>query len=141
DRYHVLDENVITHRYAQQGDHTDPVNFDWDGFLSEKDVFRQQAMKSAHDGEDILENDLPVASVYLEMHLKLRPQDVLARPILGPMLNYGSSLLSGNPTSQLTGTGYGSNSSGSAGGVSDRTYASLEYTHAEIRSTGPRRSS
>src|SRR5262249_32863035 len=83
-----------------------------------------------------------VASVYLEMHLKLRPQDVLSRPILGPMLSSGSSLLTGSGTSQLTTTGFGSNAVPAASNpIGDRTYASLEYTHAEIRSTGPRRSS
>lgn len=44
DRYNVSDQNVITHRYAQQGDHTDPVNFDWEGFLAEKDHFRTRAI-------------------------------------------------------------------------------------------------
>jgi hypothetical protein len=44
DRYKVNDENVITHRYAQRGDHTDPVNFDWDQFIAEKDRFRTRAI-------------------------------------------------------------------------------------------------
>lgn len=44
DRYKVSDENVITHRYAQQGDHTDPVAFDWDRFLKDKAGFRRQAI-------------------------------------------------------------------------------------------------
>lgn len=44
DRYKVADEGVITHRYAQQGDHTDPVNFDWDAFLKEKGKFRTTAV-------------------------------------------------------------------------------------------------
>jgi hypothetical protein len=44
DRYSVASENIITHRYAQQGDHTDPVNFDWRGFLSSKDRHRNQAI-------------------------------------------------------------------------------------------------
>jgi N-acetylmuramoyl-L-alanine amidase len=43
-RYHVPDANVITHRYAQQGDHTDPVNFDWEGFLANKNLFKNQAL-------------------------------------------------------------------------------------------------
>ncbi len=34
--YHVLDQNIITHKYAQQGDHTDPVNFAWDRFIADK---------------------------------------------------------------------------------------------------------
>jgi N-acetylmuramoyl-L-alanine amidase len=44
ERYKVADENVITHRYAQQGDHTDPVNFDWDGFIANKNSFRNRAI-------------------------------------------------------------------------------------------------
>lgn len=44
ERYKVSDENVITHRYAQQGDHTDPVNFDWDGFIASKNSFRNRAI-------------------------------------------------------------------------------------------------
>lgn len=44
DRYKVTDDNVITHRYAQQGDHTDPVAFDWDRFLRDKAAFRRQAV-------------------------------------------------------------------------------------------------
>lgn len=44
DRYKVDDDNIITHRYAQQGDHTDPVYFDFEGFLAEKTRFRNKAI-------------------------------------------------------------------------------------------------
>jgi len=44
DRYQVESENIITHRYAQQGDHTDPVHFDWKGFLWSKDRHRNEAL-------------------------------------------------------------------------------------------------
>jgi hypothetical protein len=44
DRYQVQSENIITHRYAQQGDHTDPVHFDWKGFLWSKDRHRNEAI-------------------------------------------------------------------------------------------------
>lgn len=44
ERYKVPDENVITHRYAQQGDHTDPVYFDWDGFVNDKRQLRTRAI-------------------------------------------------------------------------------------------------
>ena len=44
DRYKVDDDNIITHRYAQQGDHTDPVYFDFEGFLAEKCRFRNKAI-------------------------------------------------------------------------------------------------
>ncbi len=43
-RYNVENDKIITHRYAQQGDHTDPVNFDWDGFIASKNSFRNQAI-------------------------------------------------------------------------------------------------
>jgi hypothetical protein len=83
DRYHVLDENVVTHRYAQQGDHTDPVDFDWDGFLSFKDAFHSKALAMVHEPGLVdstapeeqpvsLDLDAPVASVYLEMHTALK---------------------------------------------------------------------
>ncbi|MBX9666557.1 MAG: peptidoglycan recognition protein family protein [Candidatus Obscuribacterales bacterium] len=46
DRYQIESENIITHRYAQQGDHTDPVRFDWKGFLFAKDRHRNDAIAS-----------------------------------------------------------------------------------------------
>lgn len=49
ERYCVSQENIITHRYAQQGDHTDPVLFDWGGFLLATDKFRQNAIASRLD--------------------------------------------------------------------------------------------
>ncbi len=75
-RYQVADGNVITHRYAQQGDHTDPVAFDWDGFLANKDNFRSLAMSKrldqiASDAEKTWTNDWPVASTFLQLHGKL----------------------------------------------------------------------
>jgi len=42
--YHVSGDNIVTHRYAQQGDHTDPVFFDWNGFIASKNSFLQQAL-------------------------------------------------------------------------------------------------
>ena len=42
--YHVQDSNVITHRYAQQGDHTDPVHFAWDDFIAEKKSLQNLAL-------------------------------------------------------------------------------------------------
>jgi hypothetical protein len=49
DRYHVVNENVITHRYAQQGDHTDPVLFDFEEFLATKDDFHNHALAMKRD--------------------------------------------------------------------------------------------
>lgn len=54
ERYNVGNENVITHRYAQQGDHTDPVNFDWDGFIFSKNQLRKDAL--AYKMNDIRSN-------------------------------------------------------------------------------------
>lgn len=42
--YNIADGNIVTHRYAQNGDHTDPVNFDVEGFLAEKNVFKNGAI-------------------------------------------------------------------------------------------------
>lgn len=81
DRYHVLDENIITHRYAQQGDHTDPVAFDWEGFLAQKNAFRTEALalKRPTESEDVPEYDFPTASVYMEIHGPAK--DVPADPL------------------------------------------------------------
>lgn len=76
DRYHVLDEHIYTHRYVQQGDHTDPVAFDWDGFIASKDDFHGRALAMVHEApvEETLsiDADVPVASVYLEIHPALK---------------------------------------------------------------------
>ncbi len=42
--YHIADANIITHRYAQQGDHTDPVNFGWDNFIAQKNTLQNQGL-------------------------------------------------------------------------------------------------
>jgi hypothetical protein len=42
--YHIADANIITHRYAQQGDHTDPVNFAWDSFIFQKETLQSQGL-------------------------------------------------------------------------------------------------
>lgn len=44
DRYKIADANIMTHRYVQQGDHTDPVAFDWDKFLADKNSFHNRAI-------------------------------------------------------------------------------------------------
>jgi hypothetical protein len=43
-RYQIDPSNLITHRYAQQGDHTDPVAFDWGGFVSQVEKLHKRAM-------------------------------------------------------------------------------------------------
>ncbi len=71
-RYQVDNANVVTHRYAQQGDHTDPVNFDLDGFLAYKNQFQKQAIAYKVKG---LEQEVktwnapdPSASTMLQPH-------------------------------------------------------------------------
>ncbi|MBX9567927.1 MAG: peptidoglycan recognition protein family protein [Candidatus Obscuribacterales bacterium] len=88
-RFDVTSENVITHRYAQQGDHTDPVNFDLDGFLASKEVFRQHALalkprRPKFVIEEETEDEMPLASVYVQIHglLKLPNLESLAPAIM-----------------------------------------------------------
>lgn len=72
-RYHVLDENIITHRYAQQGDHTDPVNFAWDKFIADKNQLKATAI-ALRANEVTAEVDnwqspaLPMPEAYLQVH-------------------------------------------------------------------------
>jgi len=42
--YHVPNSNIVTHRYAQQGDHTDPVNFAWNDFIADKTSLQNQSL-------------------------------------------------------------------------------------------------
>ena len=73
-RFRVTSDNVITHRYAQQGDHTDPVNFDLENFLAQKEDFRTRAIALKRSSapfvqpDEDAEEDLPVASVYVQIH-------------------------------------------------------------------------
>lgn len=82
-RYQVDNANVVTHRYAQQGDHTDPVNFDLDGFLAYKNHFQKQAIAYKVKG---LEQEVktwnapdPSASTMLQPH-PAQKVEVLERP-------------------------------------------------------------
>lgn len=79
-RYDVTSENVITHRYAQQGDHTDPVNFDLDGFLATKENFKTRAIALKRSSrpsfiDEQTEDDAPLASVYVQIHGVLKVPD------------------------------------------------------------------
>ena len=40
----IPDKRVITHKYAQQGHHTDPVNFAWKTFLAKVNKLRNRAL-------------------------------------------------------------------------------------------------
>jgi hypothetical protein len=100
DRFHVLNENIITHRYAQQGDHTDPVAFDFEEFIARKDDFRNRALAMKRDQpateEPVaaLENEPPPAAVYLEVHRDMPvppdssavqlPLPIARRPVVAP---------------------------------------------------------
>jgi hypothetical protein len=76
ERYKVAESNIVTHRYAQQGDHTDPVGFDWDGFLAQQKLFHMQAlaMRMNQMNEEIAkltpESGIKPA-VYMQPHGKL----------------------------------------------------------------------
>lgn len=85
--YHVPDENVITHRYAQQGDHTDPVNFAWERFIADKDRMQRSAvgLKVAMLNNEAVNWQtaiLPLPEPFLELHqrIKLVPQALAAPP-------------------------------------------------------------
>lgn len=72
-RFNITSDNVITHRYAQQGDHTDPVHFDLEGFLASKEDFRLKALAMRRPAaprfiEEETEADMPLASVYVQIH-------------------------------------------------------------------------
>jgi hypothetical protein len=71
DHFQVADGNVITHKYAQQGDHTDPVNFDWSAFLATKAEFRKQALATkmteiAEEAKTWWASDANASTVYLQ---------------------------------------------------------------------------
>jgi hypothetical protein len=88
DRYRVKDDCVITHRYAQQGDHTDPVGFDWDQFLIDKAHFRRQALvakmdKMKNDAQKLWAKEWPLAPTYQQLHPQIIPSaaaDTLKHP-------------------------------------------------------------
>lgn len=73
ERFDVASDNVITHKYAQQGDHTDPVNMNVEEFLAVKEAFRQKALAMKRLASPVVadeqtEEDAPVASVYVQIH-------------------------------------------------------------------------
>lgn len=43
-RYHVTNDHVVTHRYAQPATRRDPVNFAWNDFQSQKTRFQKRSM-------------------------------------------------------------------------------------------------
>lgn len=91
DRYKVVDDNVVTHRYAQQGDHTDPVNFDWAGFLATKDRFRTRAIAAkvnkieneSRSWAAVETGKAPPPSTYLQLHQSM-PGSATAPADLSP---------------------------------------------------------
>lgn len=88
-RYKVADENIITHRYAQQGDHTDPVNFDFPGFLQAKNNFKNKAIAAkmkdmTQEGKTWEPGELPPPSTYLQPHTSVS-QPTSVAPLRGPI--------------------------------------------------------
>lgn len=84
DRYNVINENVITHRYAQQGDHTDPVAFDFEGFLAVKDEFHNKAlaMKREIKPTNLADIATPPPTIYMELHKKREEEPANTMPSL-----------------------------------------------------------
>jgi hypothetical protein len=78
--YHVSGDNIVTHRYAQQGDHTDPVFFDWNGFISAKNTFLQQAlaMKMSEINKEAISwipDVTPPSENFLQIHKQLKAKN------------------------------------------------------------------
>ncbi len=107
-RYHVVDADVITHRYAQQGDHTDPVNFDWAAFVTARHELSNSALalKMKELNNEALSwiaepNVAPVAPAappdnFLQIHRQLNAHD-----------NHGETKAEKNPP-RFAGAGNGS---------------------------------
>lgn len=75
-RYNIDDANVITHRYAQQGDHTDPVRFDFEQFIATKNQFKNQAIayrtvRITQEARSWRANPEPQINTYLKLHKKV----------------------------------------------------------------------
>ncbi len=88
-RYKVADENIITHRYAQQGDHTDPVNFDFPGFLQAKNNFKNKAIASRikdmkEEGKSWERAEMPPPTTILQPHTSVSQPPAVA-PLRGPI--------------------------------------------------------
>lgn len=99
ERYKVADDNVITHRYAQQGDHTDPVNFDWEQFLADKDHFHSRSIalkmnKMREDARTWEATAIPPPTTYLQPHpLVSTPRNGSPRTVSGtPVTGQGPDL-------------------------------------------------
>jgi hypothetical protein len=85
DRYQIKSEDIVTHRYAQQGDHTDPVRFDWRGFLTAKDRHRNDALAFKMDSmrqqssswgdytqtENLQRTDISTPNTLLQPHVQV----------------------------------------------------------------------
>jgi hypothetical protein len=117
ERYKIADDNIVTHRYAQQGDHTDPVNFDFNAFLNEKNRFRNRAIamrvrrisdeaRQLPDYDDL--SAASTASTLLQPHLQIKTSEtsttstttttttVSTTPSGSPSVNTRSSVSSAN---------------------------------------------
>jgi len=107
--YHVPDENVVTHRYAQQGDHTDPVNFQWERFIADKGFLQQKAagLKVAVLNNQAINWEtaiLPLPEAFLELHrpIRLVPQAVAAPPLAASKLPSPSTSVLARPVTSAS---------------------------------------
>ncbi len=106
-RYNVENANIITHRYAQQGDHTDPVNFDWDGFIAAKNSFRNQAI--AYRSNKIKDEsrrwkhevEVPV-NTYMKPHTQLSKPASLPSDVSAPATTVNTTTTTVNSSSGAT---------------------------------------
>ncbi len=112
-RYNVTDENVITHRYAQNGDHTDPVNFDLETFLSEKNVFKNAAI--ANRVKELAQEatawtpastSVSTPTTYLQPHMTLPIPETPKHPVDSTIHSIQTTSTSSTSTSS-TGTATG----------------------------------
>lgn len=97
DRYQVPSENIVTHRYAQRGDHTDPVRFDWTGFLNAKDKYRNQAVvfkmsSMAKQSESWGQYTEPVPNTYLQPHSAIEASSGTGPGAAHPPLRNGAAV-------------------------------------------------
>lgn len=106
-RYQVEDANIITHRYAQQGDHTDPVNFDFPGFLQAKNNFKNKAIAlrikdMKEEGKTWERQEMPSPTTILQPHTSVTAPRTVA-PLRGPIeVDPQAASVIGTPQGQPT---------------------------------------
>jgi N-acetyl-anhydromuramyl-L-alanine amidase AmpD len=110
ERYKVADDNIVTHRYAQQGDHTDPVNFDFNAFLNEKNRFRNRAiaMRVHRINDEARQlpdyNDVSTASTLLQPHTQIKTPDGATTSTSADSTSTSATASINTSTSSVSGT-------------------------------------